>query len=153
MKGIVGLALASTLLLVGCYTGPAADHFEAILDELSIPEGWSLAKAVTRGPGGEECDPFFSNECPAAIRTYLTNGDTDAAFTQAKDVITGAGFAIEDGATAECSGGSSTVPSCALFADRGDDHLYAVVYVSPGAAGLDDETPGVVTVVIHASSD
>lgn len=153
MKGIVGLALVSTLLLAGCYTGPGADHFETVLDEISVPEGWSLAKSETRGPGEEEtCDPFISTGCPAAIRTYLTDGDTEAARAKAIEVVSVAGFDIEDGAAPGCSGGSTTVPACAVFAHRAGDDLTVVVYVSPDAAGLEDEMAGVVTVVIHASS-
>ena len=152
-KRIVGAALASVLLLGGCYAGPGADHFDAVLDELSTPEGWSLAKSVTMGPGEKKtCDPFVSTGCPTAIRTYLTEGDTEAASAQAMDMVGGAGFDIEDGAAGGCSGGSSTVPACSLFAHRGDDDLTVVVYVSPRAAGLEDDTPGVVTVVIQASS-
>jgi hypothetical protein len=142
------------LLLGGCYTGPGADHFEAILDELSIPEDWSLAKTVTMGPGEQvTCEPFVSDACPTAIRTYLTAGHTEAAHAQAIDVITGAGFDIEDRAARDCSGGSSTVPACSLFAHRGDDYLTVVIYVSPEAAGLDNETPGVATVVVQATWD
>lgn len=141
------------LLLGACYTGPGADHFEAVLDELPIPKDWSLAKSETRGPDEEEtCDPFESSGCPAAIRIYLTKEDTEAASALALDMVGGAGFDIEDGAARGCSGGSSTVSACSLFAHRGDDDLIVVVYVSPRAAGLDDDTPGVATVVIKASS-
>ncbi len=149
---VASIAIVATVS--GCYTGPSADHFEAVLDELSIPEGWRPAKTVTMGPGEEEsCDTFLSVGCPTAMRTYLTEGDTEAASAKAIDVVSGAGFDIEDGTGRDCSGGSSTVPACSLFARRGDNYLTVVVYVSPEAAGLVDETPGVATVVIQVTSD
>jgi hypothetical protein len=153
VKGILGPVLASALTLAGCYTGPSADHFVAIVDELEAPAGWQVAQTVVRGPDQSEfCNPGVSTECPAAIRTYLVEGDIDAAFAQAKEAITGAGFAVTDEATSGCSSGSSNGPPCGFFAHRGDDQLYVGVYASPGEAGLGEGIPRDVAVVVHASS-
>jgi len=151
VKGIVGLVLASTLLLAGCYTGPNADHFVAVVDELDVPAGWQVAETVVRGPDqAERCNPGLSNDCPAAIRTYLVEADVAGAHSQAKDVVTAAGFSIMDEATSGCSSGSSTGPPCGFFADRGSDQLYVGVFHSPSEAGLENEVPGVVAVVVRA---
>lgn len=141
------------LLLGGCYTGPGADHFEAVLDELSIPQGWSLAKSETRGPDEEDtCDPFESSGCPTAIRIYLVDGDANAAYAQAMDFVAAAGFDIEERATGGCSTGPSSGLPCYLFAHRGEDDLYVTVFVSASEAGLEDDRPGVVPVMLRASS-
>jgi hypothetical protein len=145
--------MAAGLLVAGCYTGPSADHFVAVLDELNVPGGWQIAQTIVRGPDeAETCDPFLSNECPAAIRTYLTDGDIDVAYAQAAAVIAEAGFAITDEATAGCASGSSSGPTCAFFADRGDDQVYLRVFSSPGEAGLEVSVPDAAAVVIHAYS-
>ena len=152
MRGIPILAAAVAVLVVACYTGPGADHFVAIVDELVVPDGWQAVETVVRGPDqAERCNPGLSNECPAAIRTYLTQGDVDAAYAQAKDLITGAGFSITDEATSGCRR-SSNSPACSYFADRGKDQLLVQVFSSPPAAGLDGEQPDVAAVVVHAYS-
>jgi hypothetical protein len=144
--------LLATAFVAGCYSGPGADHLEAVLDELSIPEGWSLAKSETQGPDEEEtCDPFESPGCPIAIRTYLTDGDATTAYANAKAMVAEAGFEIEDVATRECPGVTSSQP-CYLFALRGDDDLHVAVFASAREAGLEDDLPGVVPVVIHVTS-
>jgi hypothetical protein len=151
VKSIVGLMLATTLLLIACYTGPSAGHFVAVVDELDVPAGWQVAETVVRGPDQvERCDPGLSNDCPAAIRTYLVEADVAGAHRQSKDVITGAGFSITDEATSGCSSGSSTGPPCGFFAERGSDHLYVGVFHSPAEAGLENEVPGVVAVMVRA---
>lgn len=151
MKAVVGLVLASTLLLAGCYTGPDASHFLAVVDELDVPAGWQAAETVVRGPDQEErCDPFLSNECPAAIRSFVVAGDIDEAFAQAKDVVTAAGFSITDEST-RCSG-SSNSPACSFFANRGDDLIVVAVFSSPSAAGLEVDVPDAAAVVVHATS-
>jgi hypothetical protein len=139
------------LILGGCYTGPSADHFEAVLDELAIPKDWDLAKSDRQGPDEEvTCDPFVSTGCPHAIRFYLTGGDIHEAYSQATDIVTRAGFGIEGGAA--CLSGSSTGPGCGFIAERSGDMLDIQVLSSPGEAGLGNELPTAVTVMVLASS-
>jgi hypothetical protein len=152
VKGIVGLALASTVLLVGCYTGPSADHFLAVVDELGTPDGWQVAQTVVRGPDQDDyCNPGMTNECPTAIRYFLTDTDLDGAYAQAKALISGVGFTVMDEATAGCMSGSSNGPPCGFFAIRGSDRAYVGVFHSPSEAGIDAGAPGDVTVVVHAN--
>lgn len=152
MRGIpVITAAVAAVLVVACYTGPGADHFVAVLDELRVPAGWQADKTVVRGPDEQErCDPFLSNECPAAIRSFVVAADIDEALVQAKDVVAEAGFAITDEST-RCSP-SSNSPACSLFANRGDDRIAVAVFSSPSAAGLVVDPPGAVAVVVHATS-
>jgi hypothetical protein len=153
VKGTVCLVFASMLLLVGCYTGPSADHFVAIVDELHVPAGWQVAETVVRGPDQPDyCDPGLSNECPAAIRFFVTEGDIDAAYDQAKGFASVAGFTISDEGTKGCASGSSNGPPCAFFAERGDDMLHVRVYASPNEAGLDQGKLGGAAVVVRATA-
>lgn len=68
MRGFVGLALASALVLAGCYLGPGPEHYVAIVKELDVPAGWQLAKSNVFGPDEDEpCEPFTSLTCPGAV--------------------------------------------------------------------------------------
>ena len=152
MKGIVGLTLASALLLVGCYTGPSASHYLAIVEEIVVPAGWHVAATVVRGPDqAVPCNPGVSTECPAVRRYFLIDADIAGAYAEAMDLVVGAGFTIGDESTQGCTTGSSNGPPCGFFADRGSDLLHVRVYASPGEAGLDEADPGGVTVVLRAS--
>jgi hypothetical protein len=114
------MLLAVAAFIAGCYSGPSADHYVGILDELNVPPDWEVAETIAMGPDqAETCDPFFSNSCPVAIRTFRVD-EMQAAYSQAKAVLNAAGFAITLEATAGCSTGSSTGPTCAIFAVRGE---------------------------------
>ena len=77
-----------------------------------------------------------SSECPAAIRTFLAKADMEAAYAQAKDAITQAGFSITDEYAKGCPSGSSNSPSCSFFADRGDEQALVQVFSSPARRAL-----------------
>jgi hypothetical protein len=150
-KWLVGLILACGVLLGGCYGGPDADHFVAIVDELAVPAGWRVLETVVRGPEEDgSCDPMFSNECPAAIRSFVVDADTSQAFDEAKDVVGAAGFAITDEGTAGCATGSSTGPPCGFFAERAGDLIYVGIYHSPVEAGLEPQVGEGAAVVVRA---
>jgi hypothetical protein len=138
-------------LLAACYTGPSSSHYVALIEGLDDPAEWQVAKTVVRGPDQPaDCSPFLSNECPAAIRTYSVTRDLEAAFTQAKDVITGAGFSVTDESKTGCSSGSTTGRPCIFFAERGTDRVVLRVPFSLTEAGLEHDVPGAAAVVVRA---
>lgn len=146
--GMVRLVIATIALLVtACYSGPAPSHFVAVADELMIPAQWHLAKSIVRGPNEQErCEPFEAIDCPGAIRSYLVNEPADAAYLQAKQLVTSAGFAVTREFTPGCTGSR---PACGFEATRGSDQLLVTVYHSAGDVGLSAE-PSVAAVVITA---
>lgn len=151
MRGIVGLALASALVLAACYTGPGPEHFVAIVEEPDVPAGWQLAKSNVFGPDEDDpCDPFFSITCPGAGRFFLVDGDAADAYAQAKDVVTAAGFAItEEFKKRDCTGAPSG-SACSFFASRDGDQLTVSVFHSAADVGLEGGVPGGALVVITA---
>lgn len=149
----LALGLTAAAALAGCYTGPMADHYVAILDELVVPPTWRVAETVVRGPDQTEpCNPGVSNECPAAIRSFVVDADMETAFRQAKDALLAAGFTVGEEATSGCSSGSANGPPCGFFADRASDQIYVGVFASPSAGGLADEPAGPAAVVVRAYS-
>ena len=134
--------------MAGCYTGPDADHFVAIVEELDVPADWQLAKSVVRGPDEDDpCDPFFTITCPGAVRSFLVDGDPADAYAQAKEVVTAAGFVITEEFREDCSGAS-----CSFFSSRAGDQLSVWVYHSGAAANLGDDLRGP-AVLISAHRD
>jgi hypothetical protein len=147
------LLLAGALFIAGCYTGPGADHYLAILEELSVPAGWEAAETSVRGPGeADSCDPKFTTACPVARRVYLVDADRLAARQQAEKVVTAAGFAFEDPERdSDCSSGSAGGRACDFFARRGSDRIAVRVFDSSADAGLDAGQPGLAAVIVTAS--
>jgi len=97
MRGIVGVIFPSALTFAACYAGPGPEHFVAIVDELDVPAGWDVAETVVRGPDEDDsCDTAFSSSCPGAIRSFVVEGDAAAAYAQATDVVTAAGFTVTE---------------------------------------------------------
>ena len=147
------LGVVAAIAVAGCYAGPTADHYVAVLDELRVPPMWRVAETVVRGPDqAESCNPGVSNECPAAIRSFVVDTDMESAFQQAKEALVAAGFAVGEEATSGCSSGSANGPPCGFFADRAGDQVYVGVFASPSAAGLPDEPTGPVAVVARSYS-
>lgn len=152
LAAVTVLLAAVTVFVAACYTGPAADHFVGIVDSLSVPDDWQVAKTIVRGPDQPDaCRPGLSTECPGAIRFFVTRGDLESAYGQAKNAVAAAGLAINDENTSGCSSGSGTGPPCGFFAERETDHLYVGVYASPSEAGLGNESGDGVVVVVRVS--
>lgn len=150
MKGLVALALATAFVLAGCYTGPNAEHYLAVLGEVRAPADWRLVDGSLSGPGEEvNCEPFTSAACPGARRRYVTEGDAAQAFAQAKDMVAAAGFAITDELDPACDGASGAA-ACALFSERDGDQISVYILHSGDQVGIPDAPRGRAAVVIEA---
>ncbi len=145
--------LVCVFLTAGCYTGPGADHFLAVIEALSIPASWEVAETSTRGPGeANSCSPSYSTGCPGATRIYLAEGDRLAVRHQAEEMVTAAGFTFDNPrGDADCSSGTAGGRPCAFFAERDGDRLYLRVYDTPTDAGLNGGNSALRAVVITAS--
>lgn len=151
MTSIVRL-FAMSLLMIGCYTGPAADHFLAVIEELDMPAQWQVVETVVRGPGqGDACNPGITSECPAAIRFFVLDDGRAGAYADARDAVSAAGFRITDEYVNGCPASSRGGRQCGFFAARGADLLYVGVFDSPQDAGLDEGAKGVAAVMIRSS--
>jgi hypothetical protein len=74
---------------------PDAAHYEAVIDGLAIPTDWELARTIVKAPGGlDDCAPIFPG-CPSVARYYLVPGKPVGTYPVAKQILTGAGFEIE----------------------------------------------------------
>jgi len=158
MRGIVGVIFPSALTFAACYAGPGPEHFVAIVDELDVPAGWDVAETVVRGPDEDDsCDTAFSSSCPGAIRSFVVEGDAAAAYAQATDVVTAAGFTVTEELIPEellpdCRGALSR-SACSFRASREGDQIFVSVHHSAADVGLPDGVPGVAAVVMTASRD
>ena len=120
MRGKRLLTVLVAVFVLGC-GGPDAAHYEAVLDELSIPASWELARTVVNAPGGlEDCVPGFG-PCPSVFRYYLVAGDPIDAYPEAKQMVVAAGFSIDPEYYPQCEGGG--MPACAFVAVRDSDAL------------------------------
>lgn len=152
MRGIVGFALASALVLAGCYGGPGPEHYFAIVEELDVPADWQVVKTVVRGPNEDDpCDPFFTITCPGASRSFLVHGAAAGAYAQAKDVVIAAGFAISKEFTPDC--GPSGGKACNFFSSRDGDQLTVSVFHAGADVGLGEDVGVGAVVVITAHRD
>ena len=156
-SGIPWLLLAAATMLAGCYTGPGAEHYAAIIDSLDVPDGWQIAETEIRGPGQPErgsCDPMYNTGCPGVTRSFLVDTGVAEAYEEAIDAFAMNGFVATETSTQGCSAGSSNGPPCTFYAARGSDEVSVRVY-APGEweglwnLGLDDQ--GMVVVVVQAS--
>jgi hypothetical protein len=129
------LAVALAMLLVGC--GPGADHYEAVLDELSIPAGWDLAHVTVRAPGGEiDCAAILTSYCPSVARYYLVDvGAAIDAYRKAKQLLLDAGLEIQDEFLPTCDTSTSGA-ACTVVAALDSDVVEVAVY------SLGDDTEG-----------
>lgn len=140
-RAIACLTLVATVV-AGCYLGPGADHFAAILDELAVPAGWQLLETRLRGPGREEaCDPLVAADCPSATRWYLVGVEPAQAFDAATGVIGRARFQVARTLSPACDA-APTGPACALESRRGAEILWIRVYPPGRTTGLAVEVDG-----------
>ena len=126
----LGLLIAASIVVAGCYTGPGVDHYSAVLDGVTIPSDWQLVKTVLRGPGqDEQCEPATSSECPASIRYYVASDDPLHELRLAEDFATKAGFEVSQRMSPGCD--LPTSFACAFVSARADDSLLVTIYRAP----------------------
>lgn len=130
--------LLAAVFVAACYTGPGTDHYAAILDELAIPDSWALVKSETRGPDGDsDCGAMTAPSCPAATKTYISEGDPLSAFAAAEELVKASGFTISQEFDADCEGPPQGA-ACVFTSSRGDDRVLVSVFRSVKDAGLSD---------------
>ncbi len=130
------LAVAAVVLVAAC-TGPEPAHYAAILDELTIPSDWELAKTQVRGPDGDQkCDPLVNAGCPGVIRYYLVDGLPVDAYRSVQDAVIEAGFVIDREFDPLACDAPPSAPACGFFASREADRLTVNIY----NRGQDDGT-------------
>jgi hypothetical protein len=133
-----------------CYTGPDANHFAAVLDDLLVPAEWHLTKTEIRAPdGGVRCDPVVVPSCPAVTKIYLVVAEPLAAFLVAERMVSDAGFIVERELIPTCDG-PPTGPSCSFESKRDADRVRVTVYQSTHDAGLDNAPAGRIAVLVTA---
>ena len=136
MRGNWLLAMLVAVLVVAC-SGPNAAHYEAVLDELSIPAGWELVHTTVRAPGGEiDCAPILTSYCPSVARYYLVDaGAAIDAYRKAKQLLIDAGSEIQDEFLPTCDTSTSGA-ACTVVAALDSDIVEVAVH-NPG-----DDTDG-----------
>lgn len=149
MRGRIALALTA-LLVAGCYTGPSANHYTAVLDELKVPAGWETLDTKVHGPGPDaaiKCSPITDSECPSVIRFYSVGADAKAALASGRAAVAAAGFRLERELGGSCTPVSGSA-YCAFESVRDKERLFVAVYGSTDSAGIPDaHAPGLVVVV------
>lgn len=150
MRAAFGLLVAAVVVFTGCYSGPDASYFVAILDELEVPEGWQAAKDQVRGPDQQDrCDPVITKTmCPGASRSFVISANPSEAYAQAKSVVDAAGFTVTEEFGPACD--RTEGPACQFFATRDDVRIRTSVFRSPAEAGLNIVGHGGSAVVVTA---
>ncbi|MBA2717766.1 MAG: hypothetical protein H0U52_00795 [Chloroflexi bacterium] len=142
MRAAFGFVFAILVVFGGCYSGPDASDFVAILDELQVPAGWKAAMDQVRGPDQQDrCDPVITKTmCPGASRSFLISANPSEAYAQARSVVDTAGFTVTEEFGPACD--RTDGPACQLFATRDDVRVRISVFRSAAEAGLDGVGPG-----------
>jgi hypothetical protein len=134
MRGKWFLAMVVAAVVVGC--GPGAAHYATVLDELAFPTAWELARTQVRDEGGEvNCSHVVSPGCPAVVRFYLVDARASDIYAEAKQVVTTAGYSINDEFYPACDAPPSG-PACTFYALKDADQITVDVYNAGG--GGDD---------------
>jgi 8-oxo-dGTP pyrophosphatase MutT (NUDIX family) len=150
VKAIVGLVLASLVVLAGCYTGPGVDHYVGVLDTLDVPADWEVVATQRRGPGEEfDCDPLMNSTCPGADRWYALGGDVTAALEAARELVEAAGFIVDEVIYPACDGPPSG-SACTLYASKNADKISASILPPGRNTGLDSPPDADVLIRITA---
>ncbi len=125
--------LVVAVLFAACTPRPGADHYAAVLDELSVPSGWELVHTTVREPGGAEwqCDLVINPDCPSVHRFYLTNTPAADAYHAAIAMATDAGFIVKNETRPTCTSKLPWSPQCLFFATKAYNEL-AVNVFNPG---------------------
>jgi hypothetical protein len=149
MRGIIAPAMVMVVAMAACYTGPAASHYVAILDELHFPR-WDLAAVEVRGPGeAVACNPgFMVTNCPSASKRFLVEATAEDVYAEARSVVEAAGFVVEREFSPECDGRGGA--DCAFSAMRDTDRVRVHVYRRGEALGLDDGDRDITAVLVSA---
>ncbi len=125
------LVIVVAMVVAGCFAGPGADHYAAVLDKLGIPADWELVRAAAREPGGEfECDTFINPDCPSVIRYYLAPGMAVEAFPTVKRILIDAGFTVDQEVIPACDARPSS-PACFMTGSSAGDRVYVSLF-NPG---------------------
>lgn len=150
VRGVVGLVLASAVVLAGCYMGPGVDHYAGILDTLDIPADWEFVATERRGPGEEfQCEPLWNGTCPGAARWYALSGDVTAALQAAREMVEGSGFSVDEVLRPACDGPPSG-SACTLFASRDADRISLSIFPPGRTKGLDNPPESDVVIKVTA---
>jgi len=103
--GMGGPIVLLAIVLLGCVGRPGADHYASVLDTLKVPASWELVHTTVREPGAAvSCETFVNPDCPSVHRFYRVEGMPAAAYQKAKDMLTGAGFTIDEEYHPACDG-------------------------------------------------
>jgi hypothetical protein len=146
--------LVASAILVGCYTGPSATHYVAVLDELQVPAGWQSLATKVHGPDADaaiHCSPITDAECPSALRYFAVTGDADDIRSAGIKTAAAAGFQPDRQLGQECrpiSGG----PYCAVEMARRSEHLLLAIYGSADEAGIPGTPAKGLVVVLTAKA-
>jgi hypothetical protein len=135
------------LLAVGACAVP--DHYVSVLDGLSIPPDWAFAETRVTGSGGNQDCAFFLPKCPHVSNYYYVDGVPSHAYDEAKQMIAGANFNLDEEFTADCSGRVGE-PACSLVASQGSDEIQVVVYNPGDDDGLGIAQPNRSTIRVSA---
>ena len=134
-------------VVIGC-GAPDAAHYEGVIDALTLPDEWEMARSVVYAPEGDvACSPSPVTDCPYVVRYYLEPGLPRDIYEAARSAVGQAGFAIDRDSEPDCE--PSEVP-CGFIALRGADQVNVAIYQPGEDDGTGVARPDHVTVRITA---
>ena len=124
------LFIAVVALIVAACSGPSATHYEAVLDELSIPATWELVHSSVTTPDTDNGCSTLMGSCPRVARYFLVDGQPLDALADAKKILIAAGFEVQDEFGPQCDLPPGSA-ACVLVVVRGADLLQLSLF-KPG---------------------
>jgi hypothetical protein len=128
MRVTLVTTLVIAFLATGC-GGPPVSHYQALQDGLSIPSDWQRVTETIAAPGASITCASILPGCPRVSRYYSVPGTPADAYAQGKQMLTGAGFAI-DHDSSDCLPPPAS-PACGMSATRDGDRVEVNAY-NPG---------------------
>jgi len=109
--------LVAILATTMACSGRTVTYYRAIVDELAVPNGWTVARTDVN-----DCVDTPVTDCPTVTRYYITDTTTANAYLQAIAAVSDPRFQMER--DFGCEGVS---PACAFLAIRDGDELWVTI--------------------------
>jgi hypothetical protein len=122
-------ALAAVVLAIVAGCSQPVSRYQAIQDELAIPSDWQRVTETIMAPGTSTTCATILSGCPRVTRYFVVPGTPTDAYTQGRQFVAGAGFAL-DHDSPKCWPPPAS-PACGFDATRNADRVEVNAY-NPG---------------------
>jgi hypothetical protein len=133
MRGAMSGVLVALVLLSGC-ASPAP--YEAVLDEIDLPDTWERDEREVVSPRDGSCTPISGPACPQVTDRYETADQPAAALAQAREAIADLGL-DEQRLIDDCDDAQGAGTNCTVTGDDGEVLVQALISETGSGSGVE----------------